>query len=263
MGRIIGVLSGKGGVGKTVICAGLGQAISNFQKSVCLIDFDFGLNNLDLMLGIENQVVYDALDYLSGHARLRQAIVQCGDAQNLYFLSTQKIKTFSTIDQNTLMSMIKKLGEVFDFVIIDGPAGFNDTTRFMTSVCDEIMLIVTPGIASVRDASSIASELYKLNIDARLIVNRVRGDLVIKNASLNEKQIESMLNIKLVGVIPEIGAINVYSNVKPVYGVCQEAKNAFNILAKNIISNKVQLVDYSSKFKGFIGAIKRKMIENL
>ena len=186
MGRIIGFVSGKGGVGKSCITAGIGKALANLNKSVCLIDFDFGLNNLDLMLGLETNVVYDLTDYFAGRSRLRQTLVPDSEFDGLYYLSTHKATCFDVVDKNLLKEVITKLGEVFEYVLIDCPAGMGQDFRFIVDVASEIIVISTPNICAIRDASKVTSEVVKYKKQAGVIVNKIRGDLVLGGKCFDE-----------------------------------------------------------------------------
>ncbi|MBO4570004.1 MAG: P-loop NTPase [Clostridia bacterium] len=259
MGRIIGFVSGKGGVGKSCITAGIGKALANLNKSVCLVDFDFGLNNLDLMLGIETNVVYDLTDYFAGRSRLRQTLVPDNEFDGLYYLSTHKASSFDAIDKSLLKEVITKLGEVFEYVLIDCSAGMGQDFKFIIDCVNEIIIVSTPNICAIRDASKVASEVFKLKKQAGVIVNKLRGDLVLGGKSFDEKQIAKTLGLKLIGVMPEYEAISVYSSIKSVYNTSLEVKNAFIVLAKNILKNTSFCVDYTYKFKGVIGALRRKL----
>lgn len=238
MGRIISFVSGKGGVGKSVLCAGIGCALGEMGKSVCLLDFDFGLNNLDLMLNIEQNVVYDLSDFLSGRTRLRQTLVSEERRDNVYFLSTSKINTIAELDLELVSQTIKQLAAVFDFVLIDCPAGIDNANRFCIEEADEVCVVVCPNIASLRDANKIASLIFNLGKKPRLIINRLKKNLVLKKKSLNEEEISKMLNMQCLGVCYECEALGSYLSLNNVYDCSMEAKQNFNLLAANLIGNK-------------------------
>jgi len=259
MGRIICFVSGKGGVGKTVITAGIGKALASMGKSVCLLDFDFGLNNLDLMLGLEQGVVYDLTDYIAGRCRLRQALVQDNDFDNLYYLSSFKVKLFEELNADNICETIKKVAAVFDFCLIDSPAGIGEDSRFVIANSNEIVIVTTPNISSVRDASKISNYAFNSGKQTGLIVNKIRGDLVVSNKSITEEQISKTLNLKLLGVMPEYDAIEVYSNIKSVYDCSVQSRYAFDTLANNIANNQQNKINYVSKFRGVSGLIRRKL----
>lgn len=257
MGRVIAILSGKGGVGKTTVTAGLGEALANLGASVCLVDFDFGLSNLDLMLNVEDRIVYDLSDCLSGRARLKQALVGQKQKSNLYYLPSGKIKSIDAIDLNVVKELVEKISKVFDYCIIDCPAGMGKGFDLVKSVAYEFVVVATPNLSSLRDASKIKNDLMaKLGIEISVLVNRVRGDLVASGKMLDEMQISKALGLKLAGVIPDNDDIATIGNLKSVYDCGEQSRAAFDILARNINFNKSLRFDYLSKYKGVLGAIK-------
>lgn len=260
MGRKIIVTSGKGGVGKTTIVAGLGRALAKLNASVCVVDGDIGLNNLDLILGVENKVVYDLCDCMQGKCRIKQAIIKDEKLDNLYTLPAGKNMPLTVVF--TFDSIINKLATIFDYVIVDSPAGKDEGFMRAAKSCDEAIIVVTPHISSIRDASKMINIFSAKNNckDTMIVVNRIRGDMVASGEMLSHSDIVSLLNKKLVGIIPESDAYNVTSsfdkhklfNKDPIF-------NAFTIFAKNLIDNANQEFDYTAKYCGILGLIRRKL----
>lgn len=264
MGRKIAVVSGKGGVGKTTIVAGLGMALAKNGANVCLVDLDIGLNNLDILLNIENKVVYDLADCLNLRCRIKQALIQDPILQNLYILPSQKNADKSEYDLYKMKLLVEKLSGIFDFVLIDAPAGINDNFNLAISSADEALVVVTPHISSIRDADKVISVLKgasKQNI--AVVVNRIRGDMVARKEMLSHMQIESLLKCPLLGVLPESDDINIYSS----FMFDKVAKGglflAFNMLAMNLRTDKKKIYDYDSKYKGLLGIIRRNIKRSL
>lgn len=259
MGRKISIVSGKGGVGKTTIVAGLGMALAKSGANVCLVDLDIGLNNLDILFNIENRVVYDLSDCLSQRCRIRQALVQDPLFPNLYILSSQK-GSDEHLDCLQMRMLIDKLSGIFDFVLVDAPAGINSNFYLAVNSCDEALVVVTPHISSLRDADKVVSALKglkKQNIG--FIINRIRGDMVARKEMLSHLQIEKLLKIPLVGVLPESDDINIYSS----FHFNKITKGglflAFSTLAINLKTDKKIIYDYYGKYKGLLGIIRRNI----
>lgn len=238
MGRVISFVSGKGGVGKSVMCAGIGSALAEMNKSVCLIDFDFGLNNLDLMLNLEQKVVYDITDFLSGKTRLRQTLIADEHKDNLYFLSSAKVNLFEDLDPSLVKDVVDRIAGVFDYVLIDSPAGISQASRFIIEQFSEVVLVTTPNISSIRDAGNIARIIFNLNKTPKLIVNKLRPEMIDKHKSLSEIEIGRMLNLSLLGVFHEIDDISTYSSIKGVYECSVDGRDEFKGLATNLANNR-------------------------
>ncbi len=257
MGRKILITSGKGGVGKTTIVAGLSKTLAAKNYSVCVVDGDMGLNNLDLIMGVEDKVVYDMADCIAGKCQIKQAIVKDEKMHNLFTMPaskkiTQEVFSFSQI--------LNKLASIFDFVLVDSPAGIDDGFLRASKPCCEAFVVVTPHISSIRDASKVLgilkSDQTKTNI--KVVVNRIRGDLVASGEMINHKDIENLLMTELVGILPESDNYNIvgsFENLNIDSGFCE----AFKILAQNVCEDKFIEYDYISEYKGFFGYFKRKL----
>lgn len=257
MGRKIAVVSGKGGVGKTTIVAGLGMALAKSGANVCLVDLDVGLNNLDILFNIENKIVYDLGDCLSLRCRIKQALVQDPVLQNLYILPSQKSEE-EKFDCFQMQTLINKLAEIFDFVIVDSPAGINENFYLAVKSTSEAVVVVTPHVSSLRDADKVISVLKGLGKqNVCCVVNRIRGDMVARKEMLSHFQIESLLKIPLLGVLPESDEVNIYSSFHFCHAVKGGMFLAFSTLSGNLRTDKKTIYDYDGKYRGFLGAIRR------
>lgn len=259
MGRKIAVVSGKGGVGKTTIVAGIGMALAKSGANVCLVDLDVGLNNLDILFNIENKIVYDLGDCLSLRCRIKQALVQDPILQNLYILPSQK-SVEEKFDSFQMQTLVDKLAEIFDFVIVDAPAGINDNFYLAAKSTTEAIVVVTPHVSSLRDADKAIGALKGLGKqNIACVINRIRGDMVARKEMLSHLQIESLLKIPLLGVLPESDDINIYSSFR----FDRVAKGglflAFSTLAMNLRTDKKTIYDYDGKYRGFLGMIRRNL----
>lgn len=260
MSRVIVITSGKGGVGKTTITANLGIALAQKGYSVCLVDADIGLNNLDVVLNVENKVVYDIIDCLENKCRVTQALIEMPLIENLFVLPSSKSLEKIKINLSDYNNIIQKLKTNFDFVLIDCPAGIEKGFDLAVACATEAMVVVTPHISSVKDADRVVTILASYKIEnVTLVVNRIRGDLVARKEMLSAYEIEKLMNIKLVGVVPDSDDIGLYNSYIFKNEINLAVKNSFNVLAKNIINERYEQYDYLSKYKGLLGMIRRNI----
>ncbi len=255
MSRKIIITSGKGGVGKTTITANLGLELAKSGLRVMLVDGDMGLNNLDVMLGVENQIVFDLIDVLNGKCRTKQALVECPINSNLFVLPCAHSLSGVEITGQKLKSAIESVEELFDFVLIDCPAGIDLSFHRAMSIANEAICVVMPSINSVRDADKVISILKSYNLSSiKLIVNKIRGDLVINNQMYSAEDIENTLNVPLLGVIPEDDEI-----LKGLVESLSKSEKVFKLIAKNLNGKSEKIYDYLKKYSGFWGSIRREI----
>lgn len=262
MARKIVVTSGKGGVGKTSVAANLGIRLARSGKRVCIADADFGLNNLDVVTGVENLVVYDISDCVEGRCRAVQALVEIPSAKNVYVLPSVRAFARNSITENAVNELIEGLSAVFDYIVIDCPAGINDGFSLAVSAAEEALVVTTPQLSSLRDADKVLSVLRGYGMDKiRLVINRIRGDLVAGGDMLSPEEIEKTLHCSLAGVIPDDD--NVFLCNAGLIPPDSPAFKAFGTLASNVASGKSKIYDYISKYSGFLGAIRRGIKRNI
>ncbi len=262
MGRVISIVSGKGGVGKTTITANLGIALSKIGASVVVIDADIGLNNLDMVLGVENKVMYDLVDCINGKCRIVQALVDIDSTDNLFLLPSSRSEDRQKLTEEILNKIIIKLRSNFDYILIDSSAGIGNLFNLATKCADEAIVVVTPHISSVRDADKVINLLklqHKRNIS--VLVNRMRGDLVLRKEMLSHEMIESLLKTKIVGIIPESDELSVKNNILEIEED-EQVTRAMEIFARNIFNEKFLIFDYRTKYKGFLGVLRRNIKRN-
>ena len=258
MGRKIVVTSGKGGVGKTTVTAGLGRSLASLGKSVCLVDADIGLNNLDIAMEAEDRVIYDLADCMQAKCRLQQAVVQDLSQKNLYFLASGKLVSGGAV--NSFASIVNKLATIFDYVLVDCPAGRDDGFKMAISACEEVILVTTPHPSALRDASRIANIVRSnLGISAMLVINRQRGDLVASGQMLDYPQIAKLLNLQVLGVLPECDSYNITSSLAGERTAGSKLWVAMCIMGKNLHNCTNNIYDCTSGYSGVIGSIKRKL----
>lgn len=213
MGRIITITSGKGGVGKTTCSANLGMALARLNRSVALLDADFGLRNLDLLLGLENRVVYTALDVLDGQCRLEQALVRDKRQRDLVLLPAAQSRNKDAITPDQMKQLACSLNEKYDYVLIDCPAGIEMGFQNAIAAAEEAIIVTTPEISAVRDADRVIGLLEANDIkNCRLIVNRIRPAMVQSNDMMSVHDVQEILSIPLLGIIPDDEQVIVSTN---------------------------------------------------
>lgn len=259
MGRKIVVTSGKGGVGKTTIVAGLARALASLNAAVCVVDADIGLNNLDLIMDIENKVVYDIVDCMQGKCRIKQAIIKDVVLDCLYTLPSGKNYPHNAII--SFDSIVQKLASIFDFVIVDSPAGLDDGFKRAVKSCCEAIVVVTPHISSVRDASKTLTILSSAEniLTKQIVVNRIRGDMVAGGEMMSHSDISSLLNCQCLGVVPESDEYNISSSFNFINNKQELMNKGLLTLAKNLLDGTNNQIDYTSKYTGLIGYVRRKL----
>lgn len=261
VGKKIVITSGKGGVGKTTLTANLGKALASMGNRVVLIDVDFGLNNLEVVMGVENKVVYDLVDVFEGRCRLRQVLVEDNKRKNLYILPSGSRLSPEITGQN-IKYMIESLVNSFDYILLDCPAGIDLGFHRAVSCADEAIVVVTPNIPSVKDADKVISILRSYKLDGlSLVVNRARGDLIIDKKSLNPIDIKSMLKVPLLGVLPEEDEVFLSSG----YSLAKNSDSyrAYKILAENVHKKQNKIFNVLDKYTGFWGSIRRSVKRNI
>jgi len=213
MARVIVVTSGKGGVGKTTTTSNIGMSLARLGHSTLLIDADVGLRNLDLLLGLENRIIYTGLDVLNQTCRLEQAIIQDKRQSKLAFfpLSSNRAEVPVTSEQiNKLIELIKV---DYEYILIDSPAGIDNGFQTAIQCADEAIVVVTPEVPSIRDADRVIGILMSKGIEKiNLIINRIRPNMVRTDDMMSIEDVTNILGITLVGVIPDSEKIIIASN---------------------------------------------------
>ena len=261
MARKIVVTSGKGGVGKTTVAVNLGSALARMGARVVLIDVDFGLNNVDVVMGVESRVIYDLNDVIIGRCRLKQALIQSEKIKNLFVLPSGNNDN-SNVSGQSIKLVIENLSQGFDYVFIDSPAGIDLGFHRAVACASEALVVTTPNLASLRDANKVISILksYKLN-SVNLIVNRARGDLMLNDKMMMPEDVKKILKTDLLGVLPEEDDIFLSCG----YGLNKrcDSYRAYKILAENIHFSTDKLFDVTGKYLGFFGSIRRSLKKNI
>ncbi len=213
MSRVIVVTSGKGGVGKTTITANLGTALAQLGHRVALVDADFGLRNLDLLLGLENRVVYTAVEVLAGECTLEKALVKDKRQNGLVLLPAAQNRNKEAVTPEQMNKLVSQLAPNYDYILVDCPAGIEMGFRNAISAASEALIVTTPEIAAVRDADRVVGLLEAEAIKKiRLIVNRLKPEMVQLEKMLSVEDILDLLVVPLAGIVPDDERVIVASN---------------------------------------------------
>ncbi len=258
MTRRIVITSGKGGVGKTTICANLGVRLAKRGRRVVMLDADVGLNNLDVLMGVENKVVYDVFDVLSGKCRIKQALIEDMYIPNLFILPSTHTFSDSKLKSTEFRRLIESL-RGFDYVLIDCPAGISGGFHRAVSMADEAYVVVTPGISSLRDADKVFSLLSGYNLKSvGMVINRIRGDLVISREMMGVEDVCRIMRKVPIAVIPESDEIALSASC----GSFSDNEGIFSLFAENIETGGRKIIDCTAKYRGLFGrarAIRRRI----
>ena len=256
MGEVIVVTSGKGGVGKTTTTANVGTGLAKLDKKVVLIDTDIGLRNLDVVMGLENRIVYNLVDVVEGNCRIKQALIKDKRYNNLYLLPSAQTRDKSAVTPEQMKVLCDELKNEFDYIIVDCPAGIEQGFKNAIAGADRALVVTTPEVSAVRDADRIiglleANEMKKID----LIVNRLRVDLVKSGDMMSSSDVEEILAINLIGVVPDDENIVVSTNQgEPLVGSDSKAGIAYMNICKRIMGEDVPFMDLTAK-KGFFSKL--------
>ena len=245
-GQVVTITSGKGGVGKTTSTANLGVALARFGKRVVCIDADIGLRNLDLSMGYESRIVYDLVDVVQGRARLHQALIQDSRLPGLQLLPAANIRDKSIVTEQQMLRLCDDLRADFDFIIIDCPAGIDTGFRNAVTPADQVLVVVTPEVASVRDGDCVVGLIEAVQKPLpRLIINRFRPLMVKRGDMLDIAEILDVLAIELIGVVPEDeSVISAGNKGQPLtWEDRSPAGIAFNHIARRMLGEDVPFQD--------------------
>ena len=252
MAKIYLVASGKGGVGKTTVCANLGLAYAKDGYKVILVDGDIGLNNLDVTLGVEDKVCYDIVDVLEGKAKLNQALITFDDCKNLKLLPSAKVNVSERIKTPMFRRIVDELSMQADYIFIDAPAGIEYGFHRCAQSAQQAIIVTTPHISAIKDADRAIATLSTYSMRGiGIVVNRLRQDLVDKGEILDAESIADLLRCPLYGVIPESDKIGIYSLIEG--KTRDKAKQAYYELKENLINGV--MINKRVTSKGILGRL--------
>lgn len=260
MGESIVITSGKGGVGKTTTTANIGTGLAALGKSVVVIDGDTGLRNLDVLMGLENRIVFTLLDVVENKCRLKQALIKDKRFPNLYLLPTAQTRDKDDVKPEQMLNLVTELKKEFDYVIIDCPAGIEQGFENAIVGADRALIVVNPEVTSVRDSDRVIGKLDARGLENHyLIINRINYQMTKNGDMLDVNDILDSLAIKLIGVVPDDRTITVSTNKGEPIVLDNKAAagQAFRNIAKRIIGETVPLMDLSSNQESFLSSIKK------
>lgn len=249
MSEVIVITSGKGGVGKTTTTANVGTGLAQLNKKVVLIDTDIGLRNLDVVMGLENRIVYNLVDVVEGNCRMKQALIKDKRYPNLCLLPSAQTRDKTSVTPEQMVKVTDELREEFDYILLDCPAGIEQGFKNAIAGADRALVVTTPEVSAIRDADRIiglleANELKR----TELIVNRLRMDMVKRGDMMSIDDVTDILAIDLIGAVPDDEQIVVSTNQgEPLVGSDCLAGQAYANICRRILGEEVPFLDLESK----------------
>lgn len=261
MGEAIVITSGKGGVGKTTTTANIGTALAAMGKKVVVVDGDTGLRNLDVLMGLENRIVFTLLDVVEENCRLKQALIRDKRYENLFLLPTAQTRDKNDINPEQMFKVVNELKNEFDYVLIDCPAGIEQGFENAVVGADRAIIVVNPELTSIRDADRVIGKLDAKGLDNhKLIVNKIDAEMVKRGDMLGINDVIDNLAIKLIGVVPSDRDITISTNRGEPIVLTENSRagHAFRDIAKRITGEDVPFASLEEEpAGGFLSAIKK------
>jgi septum site-determining protein MinD len=265
MSEVIVVTSGKGGVGKTTNTANIGTALADIGKKVVLVDGDTGLRNLDILMGLENRIVYNLVDVIEEKCKLKQALIKDKKYDNLYLLSTAQTKNKNDIKPEQMLKLINELKCDFDYILIDSPAGIEQGFDNAVVGVDRALIVVNPEVTSIRDADRVIGMLRDRgikNTNINLIVNRIDYEMSQNGDMLDANDIIDNLEVELIGIVPSDKSITISTNRGQPITLNENSKvgRAFKEIAIRITGKEIAFEFYKENNSGFTNVIKKLFV---
>lgn len=257
--HVITITSGKGGVGKTTAVANLATALAMDGKKIVCIDGDIGLRNLDVVMGLENRIVYDIVDVIEGRCKLKQAMIRDKHYSNMYLIPAAQTRDKNAVSPSDMIRICNDLRADSDFVIIDSPAGIERGFRNAIAAADRVLVVTNPEVSAVRDADRVVGILEaEEKGNPSLIINRLNPVMVRNNDMLSAEDVLDLLGIHLIGIVPEDESVIIGSNrgAPVVTEPKSRAGQAFRNIAKRLQGQDIPLMDFDNQ-GGLWGAIQR------
>jgi len=258
-GQAITLTSGKGGVGKTTATANIGVALASMGKKVVCIDADIGLRNLDVVLGLENRIVYDLVDVVEGRCRLRQAMIRDKHLPELYLIPAAQTRDKTAISPSDMVKLCDELRSEHDYILIDSPAGIERGFRNAIAPADSVIILTNPEVSAVRDADRIIGLVEAEEKETpSLVINRINSGMVQRGDMLAAEDVLELLAIQLIGLVPEDESVIVSTNKGIPIALNNNSKvgTAFRNIASRISGNEIPFLDLDAE-SGFLDRISK------
>ena len=250
MARIIVITSGKGGVGKTTTTSNIGMSLARLEQKTLLIDADVGLRNLDLLLGLENRIIYTGTDVLNGSCKLDQAIINDKRESKLAFFPLCSNQAKNLLTKEKMQQLIDMVKTKYDFILIDCPAGIDKGFQNAVETVNEALLVVTPEVTSIRDADKVVGILEARNMEEiKLVINRVKPKMIKSETMISIEDVQGILGIPIIGIIPDSDQVIIASNRgEPLVLDRSDSlpKRAFEDIARRLIGEEVEFLDFEA-----------------
>ena len=249
MSEIIVITSGKGGVGKTTTSANVGTGLAILGKKVVLIDTDIGLRNLDVVMGLENRIVYNLVDVVEGNCRMKQALIKDKRYPNLFLLPSAQTRDKTSVNPGQMVKLVDDLREEFDYVLLDCPAGIEQGFQTAIAGADRALVVTTPEVSAIRDADRIIGLLEASGMKTiDLVVNRIRMDMVRRGDMMSLDDVMDILAIDIIGAVPDDEDIVISTNQgEPLVGIGTPAGQAYMDICKRITGETVPLLNMAAR----------------
>ena len=249
MSEVIVVTSGKGGVGKTTTSANVGTGLAMLGKRVVLIDTDIGLRNLDVVMGLENRIVYNLVDVIEGNCRMKQALIRDKRYPDLFLLPSAQTRDKSSVSPGQMIKLVDYLREDFDYILLDCPAGIEQGFRNAIAGADRAMIVTTPEVSAIRDADRIIGLLEAEDVRRKeLVINRIRMDMVRRGDMMSVDDVMDILSVPVLGTVPDDEDIVISTNQgEPLVGMNGYAGEAYLNICKRILGESVPFMNLENR----------------
>ena len=249
MSEVIVITSGKGGVGKTTTTANVGTGLAKEGKKVVLIDTDIGLRNLDVVMGLENRIVYNLVDVVEGNCRIKQAMIKDKKYPNLFLLPSAQTRDKTSVTPEQMSKLVEELKSEFDYIILDCPAGIEQGFKNAIAAADRALIVTTPEVSAIRDADRIIGLLEAEDIrDIHLIINRLRPDMIARGDMMSVEDVIEILAVDLIGTILDDEQIVIAANQgEPLSGRNSQAEEEYRNICRRLLGEDVPFAELRSK----------------
>ena len=256
MSEVIVITSGKGGVGKTTTSANVGTGLAMLGKRVVLIDTDIGLRNLDVVMGLENRIIYNLVDVIEGNCRMKQALIRDKRYPDLFLLPSAQTRDKSSVSPGQMIKLVEDLREEFDYILLDCPAGIEQGFRNAIAGADRALIVTTPEVSAIRDADRIIGLLEASGVGR---MDRIRSDMVRRGDMMSVDDVMDILSVPVIGTVPDDEDIVISTNQgEPLVGMNGYAGQAYLNICKRILGESVPFIQldaspgFWSRISGFL-----------